>query len=45
MDRKDNQSPQGFNFITSFSLMPFFPFKLKKKKKENRKMKLSVSEN
>ena len=47
MDLKDNQSPQGFNFITSFSLIPFFPFKLKKrkKKKEKRKKKLSVSEN
>ena len=40
MDLKDNQSPQGFNFITSFSLIPFFPFKLKKGKK-----KPSVSEN
>ena len=34
MDRKDNQFPQGFNFITSFSLIPFFPFKLKKRKKK-----------
>ena len=37
MDHKDNQSPQGFNFITSFSLIPFSPLNWKKEKRKQKK--------
>ena len=44
MDHKDNQSPQGFNFITSFSLIPFSPLNWKKEKETECEWKLMAGE-